>query len=142
MTNHLASDIWILPTHINIGAKELALLFFNHWYCENGLPLNIVSNQDNLFISKFWCALHELTVSNWNSPQHIILKLMDPVKGLTRPSTNVSVTMWTIIKKDGCVLFNESTLTWWTLLILPLASWISKSALVNPHVSFPPLSQR
>jgi len=30
------------------------------WYCENGLPFNIVSDCDKLFVSKFWKALHKL----------------------------------------------------------------------------------
>ncbi len=38
----------------------MAALFFDHWYCENGLPLEIVSNHDKLFVSKFWKALHKL----------------------------------------------------------------------------------
>jgi len=31
------------------------------WYCENSLPLNIVSDHDKIFVSKFWKALHVLT---------------------------------------------------------------------------------
>jgi hypothetical protein len=36
-------------------------LFFEHWYCDNGLPLKIVSDCDKLFVSDFWNALHKLT---------------------------------------------------------------------------------
>ena len=61
MTDHLGSDIHIIPTRINVTAKELALLFFTHWYCKNGLPKNIISDQDKLFTSKFWQALQKLT---------------------------------------------------------------------------------
>jgi hypothetical protein len=61
MTDRLGSDIRIVPTQINITAEDLALLFFNHWYCENGLPKEIVSDRDKLFLSKFWHALHKLT---------------------------------------------------------------------------------
>jgi hypothetical protein len=61
MTNRLGSDIWIIPTRIDITAEDLALLFFNHWYCENGLPKDIVLDRDKLFLSKFWTALHKLT---------------------------------------------------------------------------------
>jgi len=39
----------------------MAHLFFTHWYCENGLPLEIVSDRDKLFLSRFWKELHKLT---------------------------------------------------------------------------------
>ena len=42
-------------------AEDLALLFFNHWYYENSLPSNIVSDRDKLFLTKFWCVLQKLT---------------------------------------------------------------------------------
>ena len=61
MTDRLGSDIRIIPTRLNINAEELALLFFNNWYCENGLPREIISDRDKLFVSKFWTALHKLT---------------------------------------------------------------------------------
>jgi hypothetical protein len=34
-------------------APELALLFFKHRYCENRLPLEIISDRDKLFILAF-----------------------------------------------------------------------------------------
>ena len=61
MTDRLGSDIRIIPTRIDITVEDLALLFFNHWYCENGLPKDIVSDCDKLFLSKFWAELHKLT---------------------------------------------------------------------------------
>jgi hypothetical protein len=60
-TDHLNSDIWIVPTWTDIMAKDLAVIFFNEWYCENGLPLEIISDCDKLFLSNFWQALHKLT---------------------------------------------------------------------------------
>jgi hypothetical protein len=44
-----------------MSAIDLADLFFDAWYCENGLPLEIVCDRDKLFTSKFWQHLHELT---------------------------------------------------------------------------------
>jgi len=61
LTDCLGSDIRIVPTCCNITAEDLAVLFFNQWYCENGLPLHTVSDRDKLFISKFWRALNVLT---------------------------------------------------------------------------------
>ena len=44
---------------MDMMAKEFAQLFFNKWYCENGLLLEIVSDRDWLFLSCFWAALHK-----------------------------------------------------------------------------------
>jgi hypothetical protein len=46
---------------MNISAEDLAVVFFDEWYCKNGLPLEIVSDCDKLFMSKFWMALHKIT---------------------------------------------------------------------------------
>jgi Integrase zinc binding domain len=60
ITDRLGADIRIAATHSTITAERFATQFFNLWYCENGLPLNIVSNRDKIFISKFWKALTKL----------------------------------------------------------------------------------
>jgi hypothetical protein len=60
-TDRSGSDIRIIPTTTTLTAEQLAKLFFKEWYCENGLPLDIVSDHDKLFISRFWKALHKLT---------------------------------------------------------------------------------
>ena len=60
-TDRLGSDIQLAATRTDITAEELAYVFFDKWYCENGLPTDIVSDRDKLFISKFWRALHKLT---------------------------------------------------------------------------------
>ena len=61
ITDRLGSDIHIVPMRTDLMAENLAALFFKHWYCENGLPLDIISDRDKLFVSKFWKALHCLT---------------------------------------------------------------------------------
>ncbi len=60
-TDCLNSDIHIVPTRMDTSATDFATIFFNEWYCENSLPLNIISDCNKLFMSKFWKALHELT---------------------------------------------------------------------------------
>ncbi|EDR02067.1 reverse transcriptase-RNase H-integrase [Laccaria bicolor S238N-H82] len=60
-TDRLGSDIRIIATRTDITAEDLATLFFDEWYCENGLPADIVSDRDKLFVSRFWKALHRLT---------------------------------------------------------------------------------
>ena len=61
MTDHLGADIRLVPCRNTITVSQFATLFFDHWYCENGLPLKIISNRDKLFMSCFWKALHTLT---------------------------------------------------------------------------------
>jgi len=61
LTDGLGADIRILPCHSTASAEDVAHIFFDNWYCDNGLPLDIVSDRDKLFVSKFWKALHVLT---------------------------------------------------------------------------------
>jgi hypothetical protein len=60
ITDRLGADIRIIPTQITISAEDLVVLFFDHWFCENGLPTEIISDRDKLFISRFWAALSAL----------------------------------------------------------------------------------
>ena len=60
-TDRLGSDIQIIPSVSTLTAEQLAQIFFDKWYCENGLPLDIVSDRDKLFMSRFWKTLHMLT---------------------------------------------------------------------------------
>lgn len=52
-TDCLGSDICLYPCNSNIIAPELAKLFFEGWYCENSLPLEIILDHNKLFISAF-----------------------------------------------------------------------------------------
>jgi hypothetical protein len=65
-TNWLNSDLRVIPTCTDISAEDLAVIFFNEWYCENGLSLEIISNHDKLFVSTFWRSLLSPTNSWWN----------------------------------------------------------------------------
>jgi RNase H-like domain found in reverse transcriptase/Integrase zinc binding domain len=58
ITDRLGSDIRIIPTTTTLKAKDLAVLFFDNWYCENGLPSDIVCDRDKLFMSAFWKHLN------------------------------------------------------------------------------------
>lgn len=60
MTDWLGADIRIVPSHTTLTAKQFAVIFFDHWYCENGLPADIVSDRNKLFMLKFWKALAKL----------------------------------------------------------------------------------
>jgi hypothetical protein len=42
ITDCLNSDICIILTKTTITAEQLAEIFFDSWYCENGLPSDIV----------------------------------------------------------------------------------------------------
>ena len=61
ITDWLGADIHITPTHMDITAEKFAAQFFDLWYCKNGLPLDIVSDHDKIFVSKFWKSLTKLT---------------------------------------------------------------------------------
>jgi hypothetical protein len=61
ITDRSGADIRVAATHSTITAERFAAQFFDLWYCENGLPLDIVSDRDKLFVSKFWKALTKLT---------------------------------------------------------------------------------
>ena len=61
ITDRLGSDLRFVATQKNITAEQLAVLFFDHWYCENGLPKEIICDRDKLFVSKFWNHLMLLT---------------------------------------------------------------------------------
>jgi hypothetical protein len=61
ITDRLNADLRIIPCRDHISMEYFALLFFDNWYCENGLPLEIISDHDKLFISHFWHILHKLT---------------------------------------------------------------------------------
>jgi hypothetical protein len=60
ITDRIGSDIHIVPTRTDINAEDLALLFFDHWYCKNGLPTDIACDHDKLFVSRFWKALTKI----------------------------------------------------------------------------------
>lgn len=61
ITDRLGADIRLIPCKKDLSADRAAALFFDNWYCENGLPTEIVSDRDKLFVSRFWSALHKLT---------------------------------------------------------------------------------
>lgn len=42
--DRLGADIRLIPTTKDALVENIAKLFFNHWYCENGLLLEIISN--------------------------------------------------------------------------------------------------
>ena len=60
MTDTTGADIRIVPTRTDISAKDFAYLFFNNWYCENGLPRTIILDRDKLFVSRFWKRLTKI----------------------------------------------------------------------------------
>ena len=61
MTDTSGADIRLTATQTDISAEDFTHIFFDQWYCNNGLPLHIISDRDKLFVSHFWRALHSLT---------------------------------------------------------------------------------
>lgn len=52
MTDRLGSEILLVPTRMDATAQDIAALFFEHWFCEHGLPLDIVCDRDVKFVSR------------------------------------------------------------------------------------------
>ena len=61
MTDRLNSDVQLVPCMTTTTAEQLATLFFDKWYCENGLLLEVISDRDKLFMAKFWKHLMLIT---------------------------------------------------------------------------------
>jgi hypothetical protein len=49
---------WLIPTWGTATAEVTAMLFPKHIIYENGIALEIVSDRDSKFTSKFWTAFH------------------------------------------------------------------------------------
>ena len=56
----LTSMVHLIPSRINYNARQLAELMFEEVYKHYGLPKNIISDRDVLFMSTFWGHLHKL----------------------------------------------------------------------------------
>jgi hypothetical protein len=61
MTDRLNADIQLVPCNSNMTAEEFAMIFFDKWFCENGCPLELITDCDKLFVSRFWKALMKLS---------------------------------------------------------------------------------
>ena len=61
MTDNLSTDIQLIAIHSSYTADQVALTFFDEWYCENGLMHHLVSDHDAIFTLALWDALHKLT---------------------------------------------------------------------------------
>lgn len=46
---------------MDISAKDFTQLFFDQWYCKNGLPLEFILDRDKLFVSCVWKTLTKIT---------------------------------------------------------------------------------
>ena len=57
LTDQMGANIQIIPCWMDKRAKEITGVFFKWWYCENGCPVEIISDHDKIFISKFWQSI-------------------------------------------------------------------------------------
>ncbi len=53
MTDCLGSDVQIVPCRTDMTAEQFADIFFDNWYCENGMPEEFVTDHNKLFMSRF-----------------------------------------------------------------------------------------
>jgi hypothetical protein len=57
VVDRLRKLIPIAATPANVDAPEVARLFYTHVYRHHELPLEIISDRDPMFMSKFWTTL-------------------------------------------------------------------------------------
>jgi hypothetical protein len=86
MTDRLGADIQIAPCNTSMTAEEFASIFFDRWFCENGCPLELITDHNKLFVSRFWRALMKLSGIKHKMSTALTHKQMGPPKGLTKPS--------------------------------------------------------
>jgi hypothetical protein len=48
ITDRIGSDVCIILTKTTITTENLALIFFDNWYCENSLPMTITCDRYKL----------------------------------------------------------------------------------------------
>jgi Chromo (CHRromatin Organisation MOdifier) domain len=124
ITDRLNSDFCIVPTKSTLTAEELATIFFDVWYCENGLPLDIISDRDKLFISKFWRHLMLLT-----GVKHKYSSSYHPQSNSASERTNKTV--------NQCICFHvERNQTGWAKALPLICFQIMNS--VNKSTGFSP----
>jgi hypothetical protein len=57
VVDRLSKPIRIAATSAHVDAPAVARLFYTHVYRHHGLPLEIISDRDPIFMSKFWTTL-------------------------------------------------------------------------------------
>ena len=60
IVDRLSKMLRVIPTRPNTDALSTALLFKNNVYRHHGIPENIISDRDPIFMSKFWKSLFKL----------------------------------------------------------------------------------
>ena len=73
VTDKFCRAIRLIPCNSTTGAEEIAQLFLRYVYPVFGLPVNIISDRDAMFTSKFWQTLTELLRIQLGIIVHIIL---------------------------------------------------------------------
>jgi hypothetical protein len=58
IVDRFSKRVWLIPTWGTATAEVTAMLFLKHIIYENGIALEIVSDRDSKFTSKFWTAFH------------------------------------------------------------------------------------
>jgi len=56
----LTTMVHLIPSGTNYTAQQVAKLVFEHIYKHHGMPREIISDHDSLFMSLFWSHLHKL----------------------------------------------------------------------------------
>lgn len=59
MTDRLNTDIQLALCKTDMTAQNYATIFFDKWFCENGCPLELITDRDKLFVSWFLESINE-----------------------------------------------------------------------------------
>lgn len=134
MTDQLGADIWIIPTHIDIDAENLAVLFFDNWYCKNRLPANVMCDCTSYSSPNFRRHSLSLQASPWKCRQLTTWKLMVLANNQTKLSTKCYTTTSVGIKNAGLECYAESTSKLW-ILSTPLQAFLDSNYILVAHHS-------
>lgn len=101
VTNQLSLvDIQLMPCNTTNTTLEIACFFFNNWYYENSLFLEIISFWDKLFVSQFWKELHKQTDIKLKMSLAYYLEIDGVVKHTNKTVNQMLHFTLTINKKD------------------------------------------
>ena len=66
IVDRLTKSAHFIPIREDYGAEKLAQIYINEIVCKHGVPLNIISDRDGRFMSRFWQTLQSALETQLN----------------------------------------------------------------------------